>query len=229
MELEAEVKYVSTELRAEKLLWSSRYLELLREQQELHQQFQAWGRSQGPEAKGMQSKAEAPSVDGTDGWCMGDSGLQTPPGERAHPVQPDTSPCCALQSSPATSCSGRAPASSAFASFIPRPSSAPVDVGSTWLRRAQPQLGTRAAVPRSPRDLHLGHRAKVLLQSGGIGVGTIRYLGVFPDQAEFSVGVELEAPGHGAHDSILVGHCCFPCKPGHGVLVPFRKVLMVWE
>ncbi|XP_030395224.1 uncharacterized protein LOC115637770 [Gopherus evgoodei] len=79
MELEAEVKYVSTELRAEKLLWSSRYLELLREQQELHQQFQEWGRSQGPKAKDMQSKAEAPSLDGTDGWCMGDSGLRMPP------------------------------------------------------------------------------------------------------------------------------------------------------
>nr|XP_032652145.1 uncharacterized protein LOC116834274 [Chelonoidis abingdonii] len=79
MKLEAEVKYVSTELRAEKLLWSSRYLELLREQQELHQQFQEWGRSQGPKAKDMQSKAEAPSLDGTDGWCMGDSGLQTSP------------------------------------------------------------------------------------------------------------------------------------------------------
>ncbi|CAM5167508.1 unnamed protein product [Eretmochelys imbricata] len=83
MGLEAEVKYVSTELRAEKLLWSSRYLELLREQQDLREQFQEWGRSQGPEAKDtleMQSKAEAPSADGSDGWCTGDSGwgLQTP-------------------------------------------------------------------------------------------------------------------------------------------------------
>lgn len=33
--LEAEVQHISQELRAEKLLWSSRYLELLREQQEL--------------------------------------------------------------------------------------------------------------------------------------------------------------------------------------------------
>ncbi|EMP34871.1 Chromatin modification-related protein MEAF6 [Chelonia mydas] len=98
MGLEAEVKYVSTELRAEKLLWSSRYLELLREQQELREQFQEWGRSRGPEAKDtleMQSKAEAPSADGSDGWCMGDSGwgLQTPSGERPQPVRPDTSSC----------------------------------------------------------------------------------------------------------------------------------------
>ncbi|CAM4654992.1 unnamed protein product [Lepidochelys olivacea] len=184
MGLEAEVKYVSTELRAEKLLWSSRYLELLREQQELREQVQEWGRSQGPEAKDtleMQSKAEAPSADGSDGWCMGDSGwgLQTPSG--------------------------------------------------TQLRRAQQHPGTRASVPRSPWDLRLGHRAKVLLQSGGVGAGTIRYLGVFPDQAEVSMGVELEDPGHGAHDNVLVGHCCFPCKAGHGAFVPFRKTLMVGE
>nr|XP_048681747.1 uncharacterized protein LOC125624663 [Caretta caretta] len=215
MGLEAEVKYVSTELRAEKLLWSSRYLELLREQQELREQFQEWGRSQGPEAKDtleMQSKAEAPSADGSDGWCMGDSGwgLQTPSGERPQPVRPDTSPCCTLQRCPAASCPGRASASSAFACFIPRPSSAPVDVGSTQLRRAQQHPGTRASVPRSPWDLRLGHRDKVLLQSGGVGAGTVRYLGVFPDQAEVSVGVELEDPGHGAHDNVLVGHCCFP-------------------
>nr|XP_025046019.1 uncharacterized protein LOC112547616 [Pelodiscus sinensis] len=162
--LEAEVKYVSTELRAEKLLWSSRYLELLREQQALRDWFQEWGRSRKLEAKDsleMQSNAEAPSRAGSDGWCMGDS---------------------------------------------------------SWDRQS-PSGGA----------LRLGQRAKVLLQAGGIGVGTIRYLGVFPEQNEFSVGVELEAPEQGAPDGALVGHCCFPCQPGRGVFVPFRKVLMVWD
>uniref|UniRef100_A0ABM5ERD8 Uncharacterized protein isoform X1 n=1 Tax=Pogona vitticeps TaxID=103695 RepID=A0ABM5ERD8_9SAUR len=62
--LEAEVQYLSQELRAEKLLWSSRYLELLREQQGLLAQLQgqdqtlwlqdlegqtdAWGPPDGP-------------------------------------------------------------------------------------------------------------------------------------------------------------------------------------
>lgn len=35
--LEADVRFLCTELGAEKLLWSSRFLELLREQQSLHQ------------------------------------------------------------------------------------------------------------------------------------------------------------------------------------------------
>lgn len=59
MGLEAEVKYVSTELRAEKLLWSSRYLELLREQQELREQV---GLRQTPQPHGC-----LPSVPGGGG------------------------------------------------------------------------------------------------------------------------------------------------------------------
>ncbi|KAJ7304468.1 hypothetical protein JRQ81_012032 [Phrynocephalus forsythii] len=43
--LEAEVQYLSQELRAEKLLWSSRYLELLREQQGLLVQLQGQGQA----------------------------------------------------------------------------------------------------------------------------------------------------------------------------------------
>ncbi|CAI5781846.1 Hypothetical predicted protein [Podarcis lilfordi] len=65
--LEAEVQHISQELRAEKLLWSSRYLELLREQQELLVQFQRqdqtlWlqdmeGKSDAQEALGCYTEA----------------------------------------------------------------------------------------------------------------------------------------------------------------------------
>lgn len=41
--LEADVRFLCTELGAEKLLWSSRYLELLREQQSLRQQVSPGG------------------------------------------------------------------------------------------------------------------------------------------------------------------------------------------
>lgn len=41
--LEADVRFLCTELGAEKLLWSSRFLELLREQQSLRQRVSAWG------------------------------------------------------------------------------------------------------------------------------------------------------------------------------------------
>lgn len=44
--LEADVRFLCTELGAEKLLWSSRFLELLREQQSLHQRVSPlWGPS----------------------------------------------------------------------------------------------------------------------------------------------------------------------------------------
>lgn len=41
--LEADVRFLCTELGAEKLLWSSRFLELLREQQTLRQRVSARG------------------------------------------------------------------------------------------------------------------------------------------------------------------------------------------
>lgn len=41
--LEADVRFLCTELGAEKLLWSSRFLELLREQQSLRQRVSACG------------------------------------------------------------------------------------------------------------------------------------------------------------------------------------------
>lgn len=41
--LEADVRFLCTELGAEKLLWSSRFLELLREQQSLRQRVSARG------------------------------------------------------------------------------------------------------------------------------------------------------------------------------------------
>lgn len=49
--LEADVRFLCTELGAEKLLWSSRFLELLREQQGLRQRVSVpWGGSPAPRA-----------------------------------------------------------------------------------------------------------------------------------------------------------------------------------
>ncbi|XP_071623730.1 uncharacterized protein [Heliangelus exortis] len=54
--LEADVRYLCTELGAEKLLWSSRFLELLQEQQSLRQRLQErpwrWDRGNSPELLG---------------------------------------------------------------------------------------------------------------------------------------------------------------------------------
>ncbi|XP_064491586.1 uncharacterized protein LOC135402392 isoform X2 [Pseudopipra pipra] len=66
--LEADVRFLCTELGAEKLLWSSRFLELLREQQSLRQRLQElpwqWNRSDSPELLG---EVEDQSASGSEG------------------------------------------------------------------------------------------------------------------------------------------------------------------
>ncbi|XP_015504863.1 uncharacterized protein LOC107214212 isoform X2 [Parus major] len=66
--LEADVRFLCTELGAEKLLWSSRFLELLREQQSLRQRLQElpwqWNSGDSPELLG---EAEDQSASGSEG------------------------------------------------------------------------------------------------------------------------------------------------------------------
>ncbi|XP_054079936.1 uncharacterized protein LOC128919016 [Rissa tridactyla] len=65
--LEADVRFLCTELGAEKLLWSSRFLELLREQQGLRQRLQErprwWDGGDSPELLG---EAEEQSASGSE-------------------------------------------------------------------------------------------------------------------------------------------------------------------
>ncbi|XP_040442034.1 uncharacterized protein LOC121084525 isoform X1 [Falco naumanni] len=69
--LEADVRFLCTELGAEKLLWSSRFLELLREQQGLHQRLQErpwqWDSGDNPELLGG---LEDQSASGSDGESL---------------------------------------------------------------------------------------------------------------------------------------------------------------
>ncbi|PKU43828.1 chromatin modification-related protein meaf6 [Limosa lapponica baueri] len=66
--LEADIRFLCTELGAEKLLWSSRFLELLREQQSLRQRLQEyprrWDSGDSPELLG---EAEDQSASGSEG------------------------------------------------------------------------------------------------------------------------------------------------------------------
>ncbi|XP_032936906.1 uncharacterized protein LOC117007691 [Catharus ustulatus] len=66
--LEADVRFLCTELGAEKLLWSSRFLELLREQQSLRQRLQElpwqWNSGDSPDLLG---EAEDQSASGSEG------------------------------------------------------------------------------------------------------------------------------------------------------------------
>ncbi|KAK6326112.1 hypothetical protein J4Q44_G00017570 [Coregonus suidteri] len=98
--------------------------------------------------------------------------------------------------------------------------------GNSWRSYTGPH---RVFVPHSPLDLQTGHRVRVLLPSGRISTGTVRYLGHLEGEPDFHMGVELESPEHGQQDGTQSGQCYFECKPGHGAFVPFTKLLMAWE
>ncbi|XP_071004486.1 centrosome-associated protein 350 isoform X2 [Oncorhynchus clarkii lewisi] len=98
--------------------------------------------------------------------------------------------------------------------------------GSSWRSYTGPH---RVFVPHSPLDLQTGHRVRVLLPSGRISTGTVRYLGHLEGEPDFHMGVELESLEHGQQDGTHRGQCYFECKAGHGAFVPFTKLLMAWE
>ncbi|XP_007904942.1 uncharacterized protein LOC103187315 isoform X2 [Callorhinchus milii] len=83
--------------------------------------------------------------------------------------------------------------------------------------------------PRSISEMQIGHRVKVILPSGRVGAGVVRYLGRLPDVPEFCLGVELECPENRQRDGVFEGQCYFHCNLSHGVFVTFSKVLMVLQ
>lgn len=67
----------------------------------------------------------------------------------------------------------------------------------------------RVFVPHSPMDLEPGHRVRIMLPSGRISTGTLRYLGHLQGEADLHLGVELQSPDHELHDGSLRGHSYF--------------------
>ncbi|XP_034088517.1 uncharacterized protein LOC117556976 [Gymnodraco acuticeps] len=111
----------------------------------------------------------------------------------------------------------------------PRPSSSSSSSASSvrsWRSSKGPH---RVFVPHSPMDLELGHRVRIMLPSGRVSTGTIRYLGHLQGEAELHLGVQLLTPDHGLHGGSHRGHSYFECNPGYGAFVPFHKLLMAWE
>ncbi|XP_009290306.1 uncharacterized protein [Danio rerio] len=87
----------------------------------------------------------------------------------------------------------------------------------------------RVFVPHSPMDLKTGHRVRIMLPSGRICTGTLRYLGNMHNSPDHYLGVELEMADNGQHDGTYEGQRYFDCDPGYGAFVPFSKLLMAWE
>ncbi|KAG5271425.1 hypothetical protein AALO_G00179610 [Alosa alosa] len=98
---------------------------------------------------------------------------------------------------------------------------------SSWRSGSGPH---RVFVPHSPMDLQVGHRVRVLLPSGRISTGTLRYLGPVDDGSlDYHLGVELERADNGSQTGVHQGQHHFDCMPGHGAFVTFQKLLMAWE
>ncbi|XP_044143760.1 uncharacterized protein LOC122933072 isoform X2 [Bufo gargarizans] len=87
----------------------------------------------------------------------------------------------------------------------------------------------RVFVPRSPLDLNIGSRVKILLPSGKVGTGIVYKVGHLPGKDELQVGVDLESQECWQHLSSFKVQYKFHSDPPSGVQVPFSKVLMVWE
>lgn len=67
----------------------------------------------------------------------------------------------------------------------------------------------RAFVPHSPMDLQIGHRVRILLPTGRISTGTLRYLGQPHGSSDFYLGVELEQAENVKQTGIHEGQCYF--------------------
>ncbi len=80
----------------------------------------------------------------------------------------------------------------------------------------------RVFVPHSPLDLKIGHRVRIMLPSGRISTGTLRYLGNIENSPEYHLGVELELADNGQHDGTYEGQRYFYWYDHFSCLQQFR-------
>ncbi|KAL4657555.1 centrosome-associated protein 350-like isoform X1 [Arapaima gigas] len=216
---EEQIQLLKSQLASEKASWERRFMELQRKQQELRDQV--WANTI---MKGALSLVD-PRVThihlyyilgGATSRYQQTAGL-TRAGSQGSFVGSQTFLRASLGSRPTS-------ASSIITSLISL--SNYKNVPSVGSSRSTPH---RAFVPHSHLDLQIGHRVRVLLPSGRISTGTVRYLGPLGGREDFYMGVELELPEQGLQDGIHEGQSYFKCKPGHGAFVAFNKLLVAWE
>ncbi|CAL8247723.1 unnamed protein product [Lota lota] len=96
--------------------------------------------------------------------------------------------------------------------------------------RRSSRASRRCFAPHSPMDLQPGHQVRIMLPSGRISNGTVRYLGFLHGEPELCLGVELASPDRTTQqDGSHRGQSYFQCDPGYGAFVRFSKLLMAWE
>ncbi|XP_035806712.1 uncharacterized protein LOC118470705 [Amphiprion ocellaris] len=209
---EKEILSLKTRIACERASWERRFAVLQRNQEELRNQLVS-------KAGGL---VRVDSCDGESAVDNGEvfdecsSGLHRH--RRSEVSSRSDSYACSLSSSQLS-------LSSALSSRLASSASSASSVRS-WRMSQGPH---RVFVPHSPMDLQLGHQVRIMLPSGRISTGTIRFLGHLQGEADLHLGVELQTPDPGLRDGRHKGHSYFECKPGYGAFVPFHKLLMAWE
>ncbi|KAK6474480.1 centrosome-associated protein 350 [Huso huso] len=238
---ESEIQLLKSQITKEKVLWEGRFQELRRKQRELKEQL----RSEVQMRTGNLSKEEINDI-GFDRFAVNtadkdevdmatDEGGMTVPCKNVDlEVMSLKSKLCRNRNISIGFQSQRDLPESQHSLSLPlksassRPSSS-MSMTSSLGSPRRSSKPNRVFVPHSHLDLRIGHRVRVLLPSGRINTGIVRFLGYLSGMQDFCLGVELETPEYGQHDGVYEGQCYFHCKPGHGVFVSFNKLLMAWE
>ncbi|XP_029958843.1 centrosome-associated protein 350 [Salarias fasciatus] len=212
---EREILSLKTRFACERASWERRFTELQRKQEELYSQLIS--------DAGVILKMGTCDDHGESGVDNGEvfddcsSGLHRH--RKSEASSRSDSNACSLSGSQLSS-------SSSALSSRPASSLSAASSVRSWRLTQGPH---RVFVPHSPMDLQLGHRVRIMLPSGRISTGTVRFLGPLQGEAELHLGVELQTPDGGSRDGSHKGHSYFECKPGYGAFVPFHKLLMAWE
>ncbi|XP_032374901.1 CAP-Gly domain-containing linker protein 2 [Etheostoma spectabile] len=211
---EKEILSLKTKVACDKVSCERRFVELRREQEELRNQVEVLVK--------VGDCGEQSGVNNGEALEECSSGL---PRMMHQHREFDASSRSDIYTS---SLSGSELSTSSSSALSLRPSSSSSSATSvrSWRTSTGPH---RAFVPHSPMDLELGHRVRIMLPSGRISTGTIRFLGHLQGEADLHLGVELQTPDHGLHDGSHRGLSYFECKPGYGAFVPFHKLLVAWE
>uniref|UniRef100_A0A3B5QT50 CAP-Gly domain-containing linker protein 1-like n=2 Tax=Xiphophorus maculatus TaxID=8083 RepID=A0A3B5QT50_XIPMA len=208
--IEREILSIKTRIACERASWEKRFSELQRQQEELRNQVFSEA-----EILLKVGTCEEQRDNGNDlneqssGFCQH---------RRSKVSSRSGSHSCSLSGSHG---SLSTPQSSRSSSSLSSASSV-----RSWKTSHGPH---RVFVPHSPMDLQLGHRVRIMLPSGRISTGTVRFLGNLQGEPELHLGVELQSHDASLCDGSHNGHTYFECKPGHGAFVPFHKLLMAWE
>ncbi|KAM5182340.1 uncharacterized protein ACMZJ9_002723 [Mantella aurantiaca] len=215
---EEKVGKLESDLSGEKELWRTRYQELLVEQQALKEQQERCIPTESTKCE----NPEHPSLDDTDG--IEEAGINDVDGLRRRlgdPVNACTHSCKDLKTLDGYK-RLEVPSSFICCSNLE-------NLSVSYPCRLKSHRCFRVFVPNSPMDLKIGSRVKVILPCGKVGTGAVCKLRQMPGKVEFHVEVVLESPQSQHQPVNFKGQSNLSSDFCSHVIIPFNKVLMVWE